>query len=174
MDNEELEELETEEEEIKEKPKKEKKPKRVVSKAFEDTIKEYLDNYANGDSTFANKYYNPKKSITECSNFIVSEVQKMNVKGLADDEVYYLARHYYEEDNLTFTETSATVVVNHTIELTEEEKQQAREKAIKDFENAELEKLKKQAEKEKAKEKAKEEKIKKEKEESKQLSLFDF
>ena len=98
----------------------------------------------------------------------------MNVKGLADDEVYYLARHYYEEDNLTFTETSATVVVNHTIELTEEEKQQAREKAIKDFENAELEKLKKQAEKEKAKEKAKEAKIKKEKEESKQLSLFDF
>lgn len=148
--------------------------KKQVSQAFADTIKAYLDNYAKENPTFATKYSNEKKSIDECCNFIVNEVQKMKVRGLADSEVYYLARHYYEEDNIKVKSINVKVVVNHTVELTDEEKKQAHDKALKDFEKSEMERLKKQTEKARIKEQKKQEKLKQRQKESNQLSLFDF
>ncbi|MCM1223188.1 MAG: PcfK-like family protein [Lachnospiraceae bacterium] len=132
-----------------------------VSKSFQDTIKAYLDKRAQEDSLFAQSYAKEGKSIEECCNFIIQEVQKMKVAGLADDEVYGLAVHYYDEDDLGEIKASnCKVVVNHTVELTEEEKAQARKDAIAQLQKEEVarlkaeEKEKEDKEKEKAKKKA--------------------
>lgn len=114
-----------------------------VSQAFKDTIKAYLDKRASEDELFAKTYAKKEKNLDQCCNYIIQEVQKLKVCGLSDDEVFSLAVHYYDEDNLgEIKESRCQVVVNHTVELTEEEKQQAKARAIADYEarvRAELE-----------------------------------
>ena len=113
-----------------------------VSQSFKDTIKAYLDQRAQSDPLFATSYQKAGKSIDECCNYIVQEVQKMHVNGLADDEVFGLAVHYYDEDNLGEIKTvNCKVVVNHTVELTEEEKEQARQDAINKLRDEEMAKM---------------------------------
>jgi len=104
-----------------------------VSKAFEQAVKEYLDALAKKDELFAKSYAKEGKSITNCCKFICGEVQKMKVNGLTDDEVFALAAHYYDEDNVKVSDVACTVVVNHQIELTEDEKKELREKAKADY-----------------------------------------
>lgn len=101
-----------------------------TSKIFKDTIKAYLDRKAEKDELFAEKYMNEKKNIDECCSFIISEVRKMNVCGLADEEVYGLAIHYYDEENIKVKKENCKVVVNHTVELTDEDKEEAKEIAM--------------------------------------------
>lgn len=73
----------------------------------------------------------------------------MKVAGLSDDEVFGLAVHYYDEDDLGEIKASnCKVVVNHTVELTEEEKEQARKDALSQYQKEEYAKLR-NAEKEK-------------------------
>lgn len=67
------------------------------SSPFASAIKTYLDRRATEDKMFAESYANPKKSITECCDFIVSEVKRQNRTAMTDDEVYGLAVHYYDE-----------------------------------------------------------------------------
>ncbi len=126
-----------------------------ASRSFQDTIKAYLDKRAQEDSLFAQSYAKEGKSIEECCNYIIQEVKKMNVAGLSDDEVFGLAVHYYDEDDLGDIKASnCRVVVNHSVELTEEEKAQARKDAIAQYQKEELQKLR-------VSEKEKEEKSKK-------------
>ena len=106
------------------------------TKNFERLIKAYLDRFAEKDKIFADKYQNSKnKSIEDCCNFIASQVQKMNVVGLSDMEVYSLAVHYYEEENIDFNKVSFSVVSNQELELTEEEKEEERAKARQKFQD---------------------------------------
>lgn len=67
---------------------------------FEKAIKAYLDRRAAEDQQFAERYANTSKSIPQCCNFIISEVRKTHRTAFADDEVYGLAVHYYDEANL--------------------------------------------------------------------------
>ena len=106
-----------------------------TSNAFQETIKQYLDNKANEDTLFAEKYHNEKKNIVECCSYIITQVQAMKVCGLTDDEVYNLAVHYYDEDVTDVKKVDCRVVVNHVVELTDEEKQQARQDAINELKN---------------------------------------
>lgn len=113
-----------------------------VSQSFKDTIKAHLDARAQSDPLFAASYVKEGKSIDECCNYIIQEVQKMHVNGLSDDEVYGLAVHYFDEDDLgAIKATNCRVVVNHTVELTEEEKEQARKDAIAQYQKEEVAKL---------------------------------
>ncbi len=166
LEDEELEEVEETETE----PKKEKK--QTNHGAFADTIKAYLDGYSKEDAIFAERYSNPAKNINECCNYIINQVKTSGRNGFADEEIFAMARGYYTDDvdSNDLKSTKATVVVNHTIELTEAEKQKAREKALKDFEAQELKKLeaaKKKEELEKQKAKEKEELAKQKAEEKK-------
>lgn len=62
--------------------------------------------------------------------------------GFEDDEIYSMAVHYYDEDDLEVgNRIACNVVVNHTIVLTEEEKAEARQKAIQQYQAEELRKL---------------------------------
>lgn len=111
---------------------------------FEKVIKEYLDGQAASDAAFASKYGNPNKSVEECCKYIIQQVKKSKREGFADAEIYGMALHYYDETKLEFKDYKGPqprVVVNHTIELTEAEQREAREKARAKFEADELKKL---------------------------------
>ena len=109
---------------------------------FTRTIAEYLNQRAATDPLFAPNLQKPNKNIDECITYILTEVQRMGCAGLSDEEVYSLAVHYYDEDNLKVGKPiNCKVVVNHTIELTEEEKAEARQNAIKQYQREELDKI---------------------------------
>lgn len=67
---------------------------------FEQTIKAYLDRRAAEDTLFAERYANPAKTISQCCNFIISEVRKTGRKAFADEEIYGMAVHFYDEANI--------------------------------------------------------------------------
>ncbi len=98
---------------------------------FKNTIKAYLDQRAESDLLFSFKYSAPKKNIDDCITYILNQVQKSGCNGFADDEIFGMAVHYYDEDNIeTGKPMNAHIVVNHVVELTAEEKEQARQDAI--------------------------------------------
>lgn len=192
--DEELLEEETELEEQEEVEETVSQPKKEVNHGlFADVIKAYLDDYSQIDPAFAELYKNESKSINECCDYIINQVQKSGRKGFADEEIFAMARGYYtdEIDSKDLKSSHATVIVNHSVELTDEEKQKAHDEAVKKYERKVMEELEAKAKKEeqakvKAEEKAaqkeieKQEKEKKAKEEAKQnggfeqTSIFDF
>lgn len=79
-----------------------------------DVIKNYLDERAAKDKLFAKTYAKNTKSIDECFKYICSEVAKKR-KGesciaLSDDEVFGLAVHYYDEDDIKIDNVAASKV----------------------------------------------------------------
>lgn len=131
---------------------------------FKNVIQSYLEQRAENDEMFAVSYHKPMKKLDECLTYILNEVQKSGCNGFADDEIFGMAVHYYDEDNIEIGKPiEGRVVVNHHIELTEEEKEQARKDAIKRAENEAYAKLKQNT-------KPTQKKI----ETSSQTSLFDF
>ncbi len=109
---------------------------------FKDVIQNYLETRASYDELFAENFRKESKNIDECITYILTEVQRMGCAGLSDEEVCSLAVHYYDEANIEVGKSiNCQVVVNHTIELTEEEKAEARKKAIERYQAEEYRKL---------------------------------
>lgn len=114
------------------------------TRAFTETIKTYLDRRALADPLFAVKYSNPEKSIEDCITFILNEVKKSGCNGFADSEIYGMAVHYWEESEIEVGDPiNCKVVVNHTVELTAEEKEEARKEAIRRLQEEEMAKMRK-------------------------------
>lgn len=138
-----------------------------VSAPFKNAIQSYLEQRAEYDELFARSYRNPLKNIEDCITYILNEVQKSGYNGFDDDEVFSMAVHYYDEADIEIGKPiDCKVVVNHHVELTEEEKAQARRDAIKRAEDEAYAKLKQQREKATAKRTATVQQS--------QPSLFDF
>lgn len=109
---------------------------------FKAAIQNYLEYRAMTDDLFAPRYANPAKNIDDCITYILNEVQKSGMNGFDDDEIYSMAMHYYDEDDIEIGKPiSCKVMVNHHVELTEEEKQNARRKAIEQYQQMEFNKL---------------------------------
>lgn len=103
-----------------------------VSAPFKNAIQSYLEQRAEYDELFACSYRNPLKNIEDCMTYILNEVQKSGFSGFDDDEVFSMAVHYYDEADIEIGKPiECKVVVNHHVELTEEEKAQARKEALK-------------------------------------------
>lgn len=101
------------------------------TETFKKTISEQLDKVAANDQAFAEKMNNPKKNIDDCVTYILNTVKKSGCNGFTDDEIYGMAIHYYDEENVEVGgKVSAQVVVNHVVEISEEEKAEAKQKAI--------------------------------------------
>lgn len=112
---------------------------------FKTVIQSHLEQRATWDELFALTFAKPTKNIDNCINYILNTVQKSGCNGFSDDEIFSIAVHYYDEDNIEAGKSiDCQVVVNHTIELTENEKTQARQQAIKKIENEAYAKLKQQ------------------------------
>jgi hypothetical protein len=110
---------------------------------FKRTIKAYLDKRADEDGLFSLSYAKENKNLNDCITYILNTVQKSGCNGFTDDEIYSMAVHYYDEDSIEIgKQTNCHVVVNHHIELTEEEKQQARKNALERLQNEAYAKLK--------------------------------
>lgn len=136
------------------------------TQSFQDTIKAYLETMAENDALFSVKYANPSKSVSDCCTFIINQVQKSGCNGFADDEIFGMAVHYYEENEIEVGKPiNCQVVVNHTVELTEEEKEQARQDAINKLRDEEMAKMRRPTQSKKVSEK---------KPQVEQPSLFDF
>jgi len=57
------------------------------TKAFKDTIHQYLMKRAGEDPLFAVKFINPKKKLEDCITYVLNTVQKSGMQGFTDDEV---------------------------------------------------------------------------------------
>ena len=109
---------------------------------FTRTIAEYLNLRAATDPLFAPNLAKPHKNIEDCITYILKQVQQSACNGFEDDEIYTMALHYYDEDDLEVgSPVACHVVVNHTIVLTEEEKAEARKQAIQQYQAQELRRL---------------------------------
>jgi hypothetical protein len=98
---------------------------------FKKTISNHLEGVAANDPLFAETLKKPNKSIDNCVTYILNTVQKSGCNGFADEEIFGMAAHYYDEDNIEVgKKLNAKVVVNHTVELTEEDEKFAKEKVM--------------------------------------------
>lgn len=128
------------------------------SEQFKAAIKSFLDKEAERDEYFALSYEQPNKSLDECVDYIITTVKESGCVGFDDSEIYGMAIHYYQEDDpgKITKGIGATCVVNHHIDLTESEKEEARQRAMKKIEDEEIAKHreKERKEKERAKKEA--------------------
>lgn len=113
---------------------------------FRQAIKTYLDGRAASDGLFAVSYAKESKNIDGCVAFILGEARKASQNGccgMTDDEVYSLAVHYYDEDNIDTDGSThrCGIVISHRAQLTPEEKAEAKRKALEAYRNEELEKI---------------------------------
>ena len=115
---------------------------------FKQTIKAYLDERAKNDELFAVSYAKENKNMDDCVTFILNQVKRSKCMGLTDEEVYSLAVHFFDEDDIEIGNPIAcNVIANHTVELTEEEKAQARQDALKEYQAEQLRKMQKRTNK---------------------------
>jgi hypothetical protein len=99
---------------------------------FKATIKAKLDEIATKDELFAASYAKEGKSLDGCINYILDTVHKSGIQGYTDDEVYGMAIHYYDEDNIKDPGAKqCQVIVNYTVQLTDQEIEEAKEQARK-------------------------------------------
>lgn len=98
---------------------------------FKRTIEAYLAQRAAEDTLFAATYKKPDKNIDDCITYILNEVKRSGCNGFTDGEIFSMAVHFYDEDSIEVGKPiNAQVVINHTVELTPEEKEEARRQAI--------------------------------------------
>ena len=132
---------------------------KFTMKMFEKAIKAFLDDKAEKDPAFAEKYNSEKKNIADCCKFIIAEVKK-SCKGkeaaCTDEYVYGLAMHYYDEENIKVPANapSCSVVVPGDIKLSEADRTEAREEALRRLKEQEVqEQIRKERQKQEAAEK---------------------
>lgn len=106
---------------------------------LKEAIQSYLDERAKTDELFAVAYKKKNKSIDECCTYIMGEAKKRgNAVCMSDEEVFGLAVHYYDEDDIKVNKlpsnvraSASTTTPAKPVKLTEEDEKKAREEAIK-------------------------------------------
>lgn len=118
-----------------------------VTKVFEQRIGAWLESEKKKDEIFARQVENSGKNVEGCCNYILAEVRASGQCGFDDAEIYGMARHFFDEQEVKDPgkQNVQRIVVSGHVDLTEEEKKEAMEQAKAEY-RAELEK--KEAEKE--------------------------
>ena len=95
---------------------------------FKTAIQNYLEYRAATDELFAPLFANPNKSIDECCKYIICEVHKSGMNGFDDDEIFGMAVHYYDENEIEVgNPPQCRIISNVHTDLTEEEKKAVQE-----------------------------------------------
>lgn len=119
---------------------------------FKEVIKSYLDSRAAEDELFRAKYEAVNRPIEDIVTFVLNEVKNSGMCGWSDEEVYALVMHAAEEPDLEVGKPiECEIVVNHHIDLTEEEKAEQKAMALKRYQDEEYRKLQSRNSKPKAK-----------------------
>lgn len=80
---------------------------------FKQIIQNHLSEVAENDSLFAKAFAKENKNIDDCITYILNQVKASGCNGFADEEIFNMAIHYYDEDNLKIGKpVQAKVVVN--------------------------------------------------------------
>ncbi|WP_183560604.1 PcfK-like family protein [Mucilaginibacter sp. SP1R1] len=93
-----------------------------VSPGFKAAINNYLQAAASKDSLFAETLKKVNKNIDECCTYIINEVQKLHKSkaiAMADEEVFAMAVHYYDEDSIVVG-APVRAAANHSSDSTKE------------------------------------------------------
>jgi len=102
-----------------------------ASNAFKETIKSYLDKRALEDDLFAVTYKKENKNLDECCNYVMQCAKSGGCVGYDDSDVFGWAVHYYDEDDIkNIKPISGKVIVNHSVELTEDDIKKAKQDAL--------------------------------------------
>lgn len=102
---------------------------------FEEVIKAHLDDVAKKDKMFAKSYAKKNKNIENCCAYIKQQIQKaakgQRGVGVLDEEVYNLALHYYDEDDVepSASKVACSVTVGGSKEKETSEKPKRKTKA---------------------------------------------
>lgn len=85
---------------------------------FQNAILDHLRKVCAQDANFATKFTNPKKKIEDCCTYIINQVRKTGRQGFSDEEIYSMAIHYYQEDNIEVGKRTGNcqVVVNRPLD----------------------------------------------------------
>lgn len=67
---------------------------------FKKVIELHLMGVAENDPEFKEKLQNPKKNIDGCITYILNTVKQSGCNGFADDEIFGMAMHYYDEEKI--------------------------------------------------------------------------
>lgn len=87
-----------------------------ITDPFKDAIKSHLQEMANNDELFAKTFSKPYKNIDDCATYILNEVKKSGRQGFADEEIFNMAIHYYDEETVEIGKPlTAKVVVNRPL-----------------------------------------------------------
>lgn len=142
-----------------------------------DAIKAYLDERAKNDEQFAQSYAKTNKNIDECFDYVIGEACKRgNAVYMTDAEVFGLAVHYYDEDDIKINKLPKGTHMNASAsaeELSEEDKAKAHEQAVKEYQQLCINRMR-EADEEKAKKLAERRKAERERSKHAEQSLFDF
>ena len=117
------------------------------SENFIEAIRHYLDSRAESDNLFAIPYADPSKSVEECCQYILNEVKRQGVSVMTNDEVYFLATHYFDGD-VSEKEIGNPInckVVISKDQLTEEDKATLKEQAMEQYKQEQLRELRRQS-----------------------------
>lgn len=110
-------------------------------------MQEMLQGLCLSDPAFAIRMANPNKSMEGAVNFLCNQVKNMGVTMLDDKTVLGIVAHYFDEPNL---EEDSTKPVNCNIvvskpELSDEDKAELREQAMKEYKEEQLRAIRRQS-----------------------------
>ena len=101
-----------------------------------------MEQRAAEDELFAKSYRNPSKNVDDCITYVLNYVKNSGCNGFTDGEIFGQAIHYFDENEIEVGEPlQCQVVVNHVVELTAEEKAEARQRAIRQYQDEELRRM---------------------------------
>ena len=121
------------------------------TETFKKSIQDHLNEVAENDSLFAETLKKETKNIDDCITHIFNQVKASGCNGFADEEIYGMAVHYYDEDDIKPGNkiTNGSVIVNHKVELSDNEIEEARRDAKEKVIAEEKERLRKKPSKKK-------------------------
>lgn len=120
-----------------------------------ETFKKHIEAYINGqvesDPMFAEIYNKSERTVEDCINYLLNWVKASGSQIVAKEEIYGQVIHFYTENLDPGTKIEAHVVCATRAQLTEEDKREAYQEAIHQYQQEELAKLRATSKKTKAK-----------------------
>ncbi len=109
---------------------------------FKRTIQIVFGAACSGGCALCEELPQPCQNIDDCVTYILNYVQRSGCNGFTDGEIFGQAVHYYDENEIEVGKPiQCQVAVNHVVELTGEEKAEARQNAVRRYQEEELRKL---------------------------------
>lgn len=97
---------------------------------FMQKVKDHLEEVAKKDKQFAESLKKENKRFEECEKYILQEVRNQakgkNAVGCEDDDIYNLAIHYFDEDDIKVSGATPKAKVVHSDEKTTATKKTAK------------------------------------------------